>query len=92
MNPTQPVVTIEGHSRARRTGPVRLNNVVIDNIGPPSIGAEYVDVALGPGDVNFELRGPDVRVTNEITGTSEPKQCVFPTLPAPRLPEVWYVE
>jgi hypothetical protein len=28
-------------------------------------------------------------VTNQITGAGAPKDCVFPTLPAPELPDGW---
>lgn len=91
-NTKQPVVNMEGHSRARRAGPVKMDNVVIDNIGPPDVYAEYIDIELGPGDVNFRPQGVDVNLTNNITGDSAPKKCVFPTLPAPELPEGWLVE
>jgi hypothetical protein len=54
--------------------------------------AEYVDIELGPGDVNFRPRGVDVNLTDNINGESTPKKCVFPRLPAPELPEGWLVE
>ncbi len=89
MNTRQPVVTLEGHSRTRRAGPVSLDNVVIDNIGPGAVAAEYVDVELGPGDVNFSPNGSDVVVTNHIVEGSQPRECEFPTLPVPELPKGW---
>lgn len=89
MNTTASVVAFEGHSDVRKTGPVELDNVVIDNIGPPAHSSEYVDFVLGPGEVNFEPEGPGVSVTDNRTGTSKPRECVFPTLPAPALPEGW---
>lgn len=89
INNKQPVVTIEGHSTARRAGPISLDNVVIDNIGPQAVAAEYVDVQLGPGNVNFKPQGPDVTLTDSISGPSEPRRCVFPTLPTPQMPDGW---
>ena len=89
MSDVQTVVTIEGHSSARRTGPVRLDNVIMDNIGPHAVAAEYADIELGPGPVNFMPGGRDVTVVNNMAGGGEPQHCVFPTLPAPRLPEGW---
>jgi polygalacturonase len=89
INNKQPVVTIEGHSTARRAGPISLDNVVIDNIGPQAVAAEYVDVQLGPGNVNFKPQGPDVTLTDTIAGPSEPRRCVFPTLPTPQMPDGW---
>ncbi len=88
MNTSQPVVVIEGHGPTRRGGPVLLDNVVIDNIGPQAVAAEYTDIELGPGPVNFVPQGPGVTVRNDIAG-GQPRECVFPTLPAPALPEGW---
>ncbi len=87
MNTRQPVVTIEGHSEARRTGPVSLDNVVIDNIGPQSVMAEYVDIEIGEGGTNFMPHGPGVAVSGEMEGNATPRRCTFPRLPAPKLPD-----
>lgn len=87
MNLTQPVVTIEGHSNLRKAGPIELDNVVIDNIGPQAVDMEFADLQIGPGGVNFDVEGEGVTVTDESTGDAEPHECVFPTLPAPELPE-----
>ena len=92
MNTKPPVVNIEGHSRVRRTGPVSLDNVVIDNIGPIDVYAEYADIEIGPGDANFRPAGVDVNLVDNSRGRTTPKQCVFPKLPAPELPEDWLVE
>lgn len=89
MNTTQPVVAIEGHSDARKAGPIEFDNVVIDNIGPPAYSAEFADIEIGPGGTNFDPSGPSVTVTDNSTGTVTPKECEFPTLPAPKLPEGW---
>jgi polygalacturonase len=89
MNTKPLVVNIEGHSEVRRAGPIVLDNVVIDNIGPLNVYAEYADITLGPGGANFRPEGVDVNVTDESTGDSIPKRCVFPKLPAPKLPDDW---
>lgn len=92
MNTRAPVVSIEGHSQARRTGPVTLDNVVIDNIGPPDVYAEYVDIDIGPGGANFRPQGVDVDLTDNTSGEIHAKECVFPTMPTPELPEGWLRE
>jgi polygalacturonase len=92
MNTKPLVVNIEGHSRVRRAGPITLDNVVIDNIGPINVYAEYADITLGPGGANFRPAGVDVNLTDNTTGGVPPKQCVFPKLPAPELPEGWLWE
>ena len=89
MNIKPLVVNIEGHSRVRRAGPIELDNVVIDNIGPLNVYAEYADIILGPGGANFRPKGVDVNLTDNSTGNSTPKRCVFPKLPAPELPKGW---
>ncbi len=92
MNTKPLAVSMEGHSTVRRAGPIILDNVVIDNIGPPNVYSEYADIVIGPGGANFRPAGPDVNVTDNSSGTSTPKQCVFPKLPAPELPEGWLRE
>ena len=92
MNTKPPVVNIEGHSRVRRAGPISMDNVVIDNIGPIDVYAEYADIEIGPGGANFRPQGVDVNLVDNSTGQSTPKKCVFPKLPAPELPEDWLVE
>jgi polygalacturonase len=89
MNTAPPVVTIEGHSKVRRAGPIKMDNVVIDNIGPPAVFAEYIDLEFGPGPVNFMPEGEGVKITDNRTGKSKPKECVFPELPTPELPDDW---
>jgi polygalacturonase len=89
MNTKPLVVNIEGHSQARRAGPITLDNVVVDNIGPLNVYAEYADINIGPGGANFHPDGVNVNVTDESSGQSTPKKCVFPKLPAPELPDGW---
>jgi polygalacturonase len=85
----QPVVTLNGFNAALQAGPITLDNVVIDNIAPHGVAAQFADIRLGPGDVNFQPSGLGVSLTNDITQGPAPKQCVFPTLPAPQPPAGW---
>ncbi len=90
LNTAAPVVTLNGFSALYPAGPLTLDNVIVDNLGPTAVEAEYATVALGPGDVNFIPSGPDVTVTSSIAaGSSAPVHCVFPPLPAPPLPPGW---
>jgi polygalacturonase len=89
MGVQRPVVTIEGFNAARPVGPVTLDNVIIDNIGPLDVVAEFADITLGPGNVNFTPAGQDVTVTDIRASGSTPQACVFPTLPTPEAPPGW---
>jgi hypothetical protein len=84
-----PVVTINGFSAALQAGPITMDNVYVDNIGPQSVAGEFSDIVLGPGQVNFVPTGPGVTLTDNRVGAPTPKQCVFPTLPAPKPPAGW---
>jgi polygalacturonase len=92
MNTRQPVVNIEGHSRVRRAGPIVLDNVHFDNVGPPDVYAEYADIEIAEGGANFRPGGVDVNLVDNSRGGTNPRQCVFPKLPAPELPEGWLTE
>lgn len=89
MGTRQPVVTLEGWNETLPAGPIRLNNVIVDNIGPQAVAAEYADVVLGPGAVNFMPLGHKVSIDDQTTGERAPRSCVFPTLPAPEEPPGW---
>jgi len=89
MGTTQPVVTLEGFNSLRPAGPIKLDNVVIDNIGPQAVAAEYANIELGPGKVNFTPTGHSVSLTNAITEDTKPIPCVFPKLPTPDMPAGW---
>jgi hypothetical protein len=89
MGVRQPVVTLNGFSEVVPAGPITLDNVVVDNIGPQAVSAAFADIHLGPGDVNFTPSGLDVTVTNHITAGSTPRACAFPTLPTPAPPAGW---
>jgi polygalacturonase len=88
-NPLQSVVTLHGLNAGRVMGPITLNNVVIDGIGTNAVSAQYANLQLGPGPVNFTPEGAGVTVTDDRTGEGSPKKCVFPPLPAPKAPEGW---
>jgi len=87
----QPVVTLEGFNSTLPAGPVTLDNVVIDNISQPAVAAEFANITLGPGDVNFRPEGLGVTLTDTIdtSSTSTPRACSFPKLPAPEPPPGW---
>lgn len=85
----QPVVTINGFNAALPAGPITLDNVVIDNIGPQCVASQFANIVLGPGNVNFMPGGAGVTVDNRISDGRPPKRCVFPKLPAPRPPAGW---
>jgi polygalacturonase len=88
MGLRRPVVTLEGFNATLPLGPVTLNNVIIDNMGSLDVAAEFANITLGPGDVNFTPAGQGVVVT-DIRGASTPQPCVFPPLPAPETPAGW---
>jgi len=88
MGLQRPVVTLEGFNATLPLGPVTLNDVIIDNMGSLDVAAEFANITLGPGDVNFTPAGQGVVVT-DIRGESTPQPCVFPPLPAPEAPAGW---
>ena len=91
MGAQLPVVTIEGFNAARPVGPVTLDNVIVDNMGSLDVAAEFANITLGPGKVNFTPAGQGVTVTHippDGSG-STPQPCVFPTLPTPEVPPGW---
>jgi polygalacturonase len=85
----QGIVSFRGLNAAYPAGPIRLDNVIIDNIGPQAVSGDFADMRLGPGNVNFMPTGRGVTVTNGITGGSTPRECKFPKLPVPERPEGW---
>jgi polygalacturonase len=89
MGTRQPVVTLEGWNETVPAGPITLDNVVVDNIGPQAVAAEYAQIVLGPGKVNFMPSGYEVTVRDEIAGQSTPRACTFTTLPSPEAPPGW---
>ena len=91
MGVQRPVVTIEGFNAARPVGPVTLDNVIVDNMGPLDVAAEFAKITLGPGDVNFMPGGQSVTVTDTRPRPVEstPRACVFPKLPTPEVPPGW---
>jgi polygalacturonase len=89
---TEPAVTLNGFSVLYPAGPVTLDNIIVDNIGPQAVEAEFSNVITGPGPVNFAsyIGGQDVTVTQmPVDNSVQPINCVFPTLPAPQPPAGW---
>jgi hypothetical protein len=80
---TAPVVTLGGFNADYPAGPIVLDNVVVDGVGPPGVAAQFANITLGPGNVNFTPAGRGVTVTDAITGTAPPLECAFPPLPVP---------
>jgi polygalacturonase len=80
---TAPVVTLGGFNADYPAGPIVLDNVVVDGVGPPGVAAQFANITLGPGNVNFMPAGRGVTVTDAITGTAPPLECTFPPLPVP---------
>lgn len=78
-----PVVNLEGFNAQFPAGPLTLDNVIVDGITPLDIAAQFSNVVLGPGNVNFEPHGPGVTVENKIQGKEAPVACSFPLLPVP---------
>lgn len=90
MGLTQPVVTLGGFNEVYPAGPITLDNVIVDGIGPAAVSAQFANFVLGPGNVNFMPSGVDVTVTNNISGQTTPHQCTFPQLPtAEGMPPGW---
>jgi hypothetical protein len=90
MSTQQPVVTIEGFNALHRTGPVTLDNVVVDNSGPATVAAEHVDITMGPRASNFTLAGPGVVVTDAVTEPASPRRACSRRCRWPRKPAGWF--
>ena len=90
MAATPAVVTLEGYNATLRPE-ITLDNVVFDNINPNiAVAAEFAQFHLGPGNVNFNPQGLGVDILSDSRDpTVPPKECHFPTLPAPQPPAGW---
>ena len=92
MGVTQPVVTLNGFSALYPATNIGLDNVIVDQTGPQAVSAEFAQLDLGPGAVNFApyIGGPGVTVDESfVTPGDPPINCVFPVLPAPQVPAGW---
>ncbi len=92
LGPQAGVVTLNGYSVLYPAGPITLDNVIVDNIGPTAVEAEFSNIVTGPGPVSFSgyIAGQDVTVTHlPVDDSVAPINCVFPTLPAPQPPPGW---
>jgi polygalacturonase len=67
-------VTILGQDAAHATQ-ITLDNVVVDGIASSQVTAQYANVTLGPGAVNFMPSGTGVTTTSAVSGTSTPNPC-----------------
>jgi polygalacturonase len=67
-------VTILGQDALHATQ-ITLDNVVVDGISPSMVSAQYANVTLGPGAVNFTPTGTGVATTSAMGGTSTPNPC-----------------
>jgi polygalacturonase len=84
------VVTLGGFNARFPAGPIVLDNVVVDGIGPAALSAQFANISLGPGPVNFTPSGRGVTVKNAVSGSAAPPiECHFPALPAPQPPAGW---
>ena len=92
LNPS--VVTLEGYNATLRPD-ISLDNVQFDNLNPEvGVASEFAKFHLGPGAVNFgdvldRGRGVDCH-DDSRDGSSAPKECKFPKLPAPQAPAGWH--
>jgi polygalacturonase len=64
-----PVVRLEG-ADGQHPLDVTLDNVVVDGVSPGNVKAEYAEVKLGPGPVNFVPAGNDVSVSGAGSGAA----------------------
>jgi polygalacturonase len=93
LNPA--VMTLNGFSAAYPAGPITLDNVIVDNMGPMDVSSQFANIVLGPGNFGpdetllYTPVGQDVAVLDNRQDGSVPRACVFPTLPAPAPPSGW---
>ncbi len=91
LNPA--VVTLEGFNATLRPE-ITLDNVQFDNLNPNlGVATEFAKFHLGPGSVNFGdvldgNRGVEI-MSDSRDGSSTPRECKFPKLPAPQPPPGW---
>jgi polygalacturonase len=84
------VVTLGGFNEKFPAGPIVLDNVVVDGIGPAALSAQFANISLGPGPVNFTPSGRGVTVKDAVSSSAPPPiECHFPALPAPQPPAGW---
>jgi len=57
------VVTLDGHDSTARLG-ITFDNVVFDSAAKIRVDASHADVRVGPGPVNLDFKGEDVRVVH----------------------------
>jgi polygalacturonase len=67
-------VTVDGYDAAHPTE-ITLDNVIVDGVAASDVTAQYANVTLGPGSVNFTPSGTGVTVDRMISGSSQPNSC-----------------
>ena len=74
-------VSLNGFDSSHRLG-IRFDNVAFDMPESIKTTAKEADVAIGPGPLNLNLAGPNVRVSG-TAGTAVPRSCLnaFPPFP-----------
>ena len=70
----KPKVTLDGYDSSHLSS-VTLDNVIVDGVSSSNVTASYINVTLGPGNVNFTPSGTGVTVTNDVSGSSTPNPC-----------------
>jgi polygalacturonase len=85
-NLNKPVVTLQGYDPTHVLD-VKLNNVIIEHV--TKMRAEYADVTVGPGPVNFDISGPQVRVKREVTENPPPNPCANKFMDQPQFAYPW---
>jgi len=78
------VVDLQGFSAQYPAGPIVLDNVVVEGITALDVAAQFSNVTLGPGAVNFVPFGTNVTVSDHVVGSTTPIACAFPPLPVPQ--------
>ena len=80
------MVTLNGFSVLYPAGPITLDNIIVDNIGPRRVEAEFSNIVTGPGPVNFARLhlGQDVTVCRARPADNSVRahHLQLPTLPA----------
>jgi len=80
-----PVVTLTGYDEDHILD-VTLDNVVVEGLAPDKVRAQFADVKLGPGPVNFVASGKQVTVANKVMAPLPPNPCKGKFGPLPAAP------
>src|SRR5262249_6306571 len=80
-------ITLDGYDASHRLG-IGFENVILEDPTKVKVSAVHADVAMGPGLVNFALRGEDVTIKGH-PGNAPEMSCAskfvkFPEITGPR--------